>query len=238
MMRKTKWLALTAAALLALSGCGSGEKARGEIGETLDGFFESVFSLDTEEALAHVDPDSEYYKTSTENGIFGLDPKKLDLSAMLGEEDRELLGDSAGDYLDSIIEMVGRGSKYTVNSVEAVKDKAEAEVSITLPNFDNVGAAQMSPEDIPFDIEDFMAYAKDHGYDQDGFLSLDPADGQELIFGYMRDNGYMDAVINSVISNMEENLTYDTMDVKFTLRKINGEWKISGEEQIEKEKSE
>ncbi len=237
MKRTAKILALVLAALLALSGCGE-KKTRAEIEKALDGFFESVFSLDTEEALAHIDPDSEYYKASTENGIFGLDPEKLDLSAMLGEEDRELLGDSAGDYLDSIIEMVGRGSKYTVNSVEAAKDRAEANVSVTLPNFDNLGAAQMSPEDIPFDIEDFLAYAKERGYDQDGFLSLDPADGQELIFGYMRDNGYMDAVINSVISNMEENLTYDTVDVKFTLRKIKGEWKISGEEQLEKEKSE
>lgn len=216
-------------AALVLGGCGGDKKALTEIGETVTTFMNSALALDIEAALACVDEDSDYYKECSENGPLGLSAEALDPAKLLGDDVGTLLGDSGDEFVDGVIDMTRRHSSFLVDGIDLTsKDRATVSVTMILPDFDSVDTDSLV-DNIPFDVEDFLAYAADKGYDQDAFLAMEQSAGEDLIFEYMRSAGYMSGVIDSVLKSMDENVTTDRTPVKFSLRRVGGKWKITGE---------
>ena len=147
-------------AALVMTGCGGEKQARADIEKVVGSFFSSAFSLDLEGALACIDESSDYYTECSENGPLGLSADGMDPKAVLGEETGELLGDSADDFFQGIIDLTKRHSSYTVNEIELTdKNKASVTVTMSLPDFKEMDLSEsMTVEDIGFDTSDFLAY--------------------------------------------------------------------------------
>lgn len=228
MTKHGRAIAPLVAAILLISGCGADKNAQTEVTDTVTAFLNSAMDLDAEGALACVDESSDYYGYCAENGPLGLNAEALDPANFLGDGTDELLGDSGDKFIDGIIDLLRRHSSFTVDSVELTsKNKATAAVTMTLPDFDSVDTDSLTDGgELPFDVEDFLAYAADKGYDQDAFLALDQSDGENLIFEYMQSAGYLDGVIETVLSALDKNVTADSLPIEFTLRRSGGKWKI------------
>lgn len=234
-MKNRKIHSLAAAALavvLALTGCGGEKKDRADIEATVGRFMESAFAMDKDGVLACVDKNSDYYEYCAENGAFELS------SEGLGLEDDDIFGSQA--FLDGIRDLTEKHSDYALDSVEFDgKDKAVATVTVTLPDFEGLDLTEaMSLDDIGFDMEDFLAFAQEKGYDSQALVGLsvsDPSAGEALVNDYMNSSGYQDKIVSGVLTAMDENVTADSNKTELTLERFKDGWKITDENEAQQD---
>lgn len=216
-------------ALLAFAACGSKDKK--EIEALVGTFFENALTLNMSGALACIDENTDYYEDCLENGPMGLDPDSFSISELLGDEASQMLGDSAQDFIDGIIDMTRRHSNYTVESIDIKSDEASVKISLTLPNFNDIDTEQLAAgivdsADLQLDPDEFLAYIEEQDFD------LNSASQDEIVamvYGYLQNSGILDTIVDSILASMDENMSTETIESSFQLKRINGRWLIVGE---------
>ena len=230
-MRKTiRIAALVLALVMVFAACGRNDEE--DIRAVVETFFEKSLSMDLSGALACIDENSDYYTECSENGPLGLSADNFSTEKLLGSGAEAMLGDKSEDFIDGIIDMTRRHSGYTVDTIDLEsKDKAVATVTLSLPDYDNIDTNSMAESiseisSIEIDALDFQNYVIEQSVDLE---TVSDSELESLIYRYLQEKGFLDTIIEAILSSMDENVSSESVEAVFTLERIKGRWLITGE---------